>query len=63
MIYPNEKNKLYNMCRASVHMLEELWTMIEKAGMQNEQFVEDWILCIDNILDRYDKQCESSSEL
>lgn len=43
MMYPNEKNKLYNMCKASVHMLNELWRMIEKAEMQNEQFVLDWL--------------------
>lgn len=49
MIYPNEKNKLYNMCRASIHILEEIWTMIEKAGMQNEQFVLDWLDSINDI--------------
>lgn len=54
MIYPNEKNRLYNMCRASIHVLEEIWAMIEKAGMQNEQFVEDWINNIDNIIERYE---------
>ena len=43
MIYPNEKNKLYSMCKASVHMLNELWRMIEKTEMQNEQFVLDWL--------------------
>ena len=32
MIYPNEKNRLYNMCGASIHLLEEIWKMIEKAG-------------------------------
>lgn len=49
MIYPNEKNRLYNMCRASIHVLEEIWTMIEKAGMQNEQFVLDWLDSINAI--------------
>lgn len=49
MIYPNEKNRLYNMCRASIHVLEEIWTMIEKAGMQNEQFVLDWLDSINDI--------------
>ena len=39
----NEKDKLYNMCRASIHILEEIWTMIEKAEMKNEQFVLDWL--------------------
>lgn len=43
MIYPNEKNKLYAMCQASLHVLEELWKMIEKAGMKDEQFVLDWL--------------------
>lgn len=54
MIYPNEKNKLYTMCQASIHVLEELWKMIEKAGMKDEQFVEDWINNIDNIIERYE---------
>lgn len=49
MIHPNEKNKLYNMCRASIHVLEQIWTMIEKAGMQNEQFVLDWLDSINEI--------------
>lgn len=52
MIYPNEKNRLYNMCRASIHILEEIWTMIEKAGMQNEQFVLDWLDSINDISTR-----------
>ena len=43
MIYPNEKNKLYTMCQASIHVLEELWKMSEKAGMKDEQFVLDWL--------------------
>ena len=62
MIYPNEKNRLYNMCRASIHVLEEIWTMIEKAEMQNEQFVEDWINNIDNIIERYE-QSDSATKL
>ena len=43
MIYANEKNRLYNMCRASIHILEEIWKMIEKEKMQNEQFILDWL--------------------
>lgn len=62
MIYPNEKNKIYNMCNASINILEEIWTMIEKAEMQNEQFVEDWINNIDNIIERYE-QSDSSTKL
>lgn len=42
------------MCQASVHVLNELWKMIEKAGMKDEQFVEDWINNIDNIIERYE---------
>ena len=49
MTYPNEKNKLYNMCQASIHVLEELWRMIEKEGMKNEQFVLDWLDKINEI--------------
>lgn len=43
MIYDNEKNMLYHFCSTSILALEKLWTMIEKAGMQNEQFVLDWL--------------------
>lgn len=49
MIYPNEKNRLYHMCRASIHILEEIWTMIEKEEMYNEQFVLDWLDKINEI--------------
>ena len=62
MMYPNEKNRLYNMCQASVHVLNEVWKMIEKAGMKDEQFVEDWINDIDNIIERYE-QSDSSTKL
>ena len=60
MIYPNEKNKLYNMCQASIHELEEIWKMIEKADMKDEQFVEDWINNIDNIIERYEQSVSST---
>ena len=60
MIQPNEKNRLYNMCGASIHLLEEIWKMIEKAEMQNEQFVEDWINNIDNIIERYEQSVSST---
>lgn len=49
MIYPNEKNKLYNMCQTSIHVLEEVWKMIEKAEMKNEQFVLNWLDKINEI--------------
>ena len=49
MTYPNEKNKLYNMCQASIHVLEEVWKMIEKTDMKNEQFVLDWLDKINEI--------------
>lgn len=43
MIYANEKNRLWNMCQLSIGMLEELMKQIEKAELQNEQFVLDWL--------------------
>lgn len=49
MIYPNEKNELYRMCKASVQLLNELWKMVEKQEMQNEQFVLDWLDKINEI--------------
>lgn len=63
MTYPNEKNRLYNMCQASVHVLNEVWKMIEEAGMKDEQYVEDWIDSLDKIIERYDKQSTTSTEL
>lgn len=42
-MYPNKKNQLYHLCNASIHMLNELWRMIEKEEMYNEQFVLDWL--------------------
>lgn len=52
--FPNRKNELYHLCNASIHMLNELWRMIEKEEIYNEQFVEDWINNIDNIIERYE---------
>lgn len=49
MIYANEKNKLYHMCQASIHVLEEIWTMINRANMKDEQFVLDWLDKINEI--------------
>ena len=40
--YDNEKNRLYNMCQMSILMLNELMDQIEKANLQNEQFVLDF---------------------
>lgn len=60
--FPNRKNELYHLCNASIHMLNELWRIIEKEEMYNEQFVEDWINNIDNIIERYE-QSDSSTKL
>lgn len=48
-MYPNKKNQLYHLCNASIHMLNELWRMIEKEEMSNEQFVLDWLDAINEI--------------
>ena len=47
--YDNEKNRLYNMCKMSIQMLDELWNQIEKANMTNEQFCLDWLDSINEI--------------
>lgn len=47
--FPNEKNRLYHTCQASILMLNEIWRMIEKTGMTNEQFVLDWLDAINEI--------------
>ena len=53
MIYANEKNRLWNMCQVSIEMLEELMRQIEKAKLQNEQFVLDWLDKINEISVKY----------
>lgn len=53
MIYANEKNRLWNMCQLSIGMLEELMRQIEKAKLQNEQFVLDWLDKINEISVKY----------
>lgn len=37
------------MCRNSILALEKLWSMIEQAEMQNEQFVLDWLDSLNDI--------------
>lgn len=49
MIYPSKKNELYNMCKFSISMLEELWRLIKKENMQDEQFVLSWLDTINEI--------------
>lgn len=53
MIYANEKNRLWNMCQLSIRMLEELMSQIEKAKLQNEQFVLDWLDKINELSVKY----------
>lgn len=53
MIYANEKNRLWNMCQLSIGMLEELMSQIERAKLQNEQFVLDWLDKINELSVKY----------
>ena len=53
MIYANEKNRLWNMCQLSIGMLEELMSQIERAKLQNEQFVLDWLDNINELSVKY----------
>ena len=62
MIYPSKKNELYNMCKFSISMLEELWRLIKKENMQDEQFVLDWINKIDDVIEIYEQHA-STTEL
>lgn len=43
MIYPNEKSRLYKLCKAHIEATEEVWKQIEKAKMTQEQFCLDWL--------------------
>lgn len=53
MIYDNEKNRLWKVCQVSIKMLEELMKQIEDAGLQNEQFVLDWLDKLNEISVKY----------
>lgn len=43
MTYVNEKHRLWSVCQTSIKMLEELMKQLENEGLQNEQFVLDWL--------------------
>ena len=45
----NTKNKLSDLCKSSIYLLEELWKMIEKEKIKNEQFVLDWLDSLNKI--------------
>lgn len=47
--FPNAKNEVFHLCNASIKMLNELWRVIEKEEMYNEQFVLDWLDKINEI--------------
>lgn len=47
--YDNEHNRLYNACKMSIIMLENIWKDIQVNKLQNSQFVLDWLDSINEI--------------
>lgn len=47
--YDNEQNRLYNMCKMSILMLEDIWKAIETNNLQDSQMCLDWLDKINEI--------------
>lgn len=47
--YNNEQNRLYNMCKMSILMLEGIWKDIVENNLQDSQFCLDWLDSINEI--------------
>lgn len=47
--YDNEYNRLYNACKMSTIMLENIWKDIQVNNLQNSQFVLNWLDKINEI--------------
>ena len=41
--FSNEHNRLYNACKMSILILENIWGDINTNNLQNSQFVLDWL--------------------
>lgn len=54
MIYANEKNRLWNLCQVSIRMIKELAKQIKNEKLVNENFVQEWIDKLYNIVQEYD---------
>lgn len=38
-----DNERIYNACKLSIVMLENIWKDIESLGLKNEQVVLDWL--------------------
>lgn len=47
--YDNEQNRLYNMCKMSILMLEDIWKAIETNNLQDSQMCLSWLDKINEI--------------
>lgn len=47
--HDNEHNRLYNACKMSIIMLENIWKDIQANNLQDSQFVLDWLDTINEI--------------
>ena len=41
--YDNEQNRLYNMCKMSILMLEDIWKAIVTNNLQDSQMCLNWL--------------------
>lgn len=48
-MFPNDKNRIWSMCRASLYMTIKCMEEAEKCNMTNEQFFISWEDCINQI--------------
>ena len=47
--FPNEQNRIFNMCQLSILMLESIWKDINTNKLQNSQMCLDWLDKINEI--------------
>lgn len=62
MIYPNEKNRLWNLCQVSIKMINALAKQIKEANMTNENFVAEWIDKLYKVIEDYDSIAEKPED-
>lgn len=47
--YDSEQNRIYNACKLSIIMLENIWKDIQSQNLQNSQMCLDWLDKINEI--------------
>lgn len=47
--YPNEHNRIYNACKLSIFMLENIWKDMKANNLQDSQMCLDWLDALNEI--------------